>query len=187
MLFSTVNKVFDLSKLHQTLVLEFQNSFSHLSHSNETLVVHNSFSEAQAVQASDIINNHLNSYNSTFDYIFESTKNSQQQNINFGQTLLHDWMRKNIIEGMSVLQSVWVFSRFETFEVNAGFGNARVDLFKMFQSGAIPTVYLCLLQVQPDDMTQPHHWLTQVRIDWVKEQIEAYIGPSMANYIQTLI
>ena len=134
----------------------------------------------------NLVFDHGANFLSSFDYIFQTTANTQEQNINFGKQLLHDWMRKNTLEGMNVKQSLWVFSRFEQFTISCDFGEKHVDLFKMFQSGALPTVYYCILQVQPDTMTEDYHWLTQERLDWVKEKIEAHLGNGMATHIQSL-
>lgn len=155
---------------------------------NEIVTVHTTIelsSEEQDV-LQGLITDHSNTFFTSFDYIFESTKTTQQQNIQFGQSLLHDWMRKNTLDGMTVKQSLWVFSRFEEFEIQCDFGNKRVDLFKMFYSGALPTVYFALLQVTPDSMTEDHHWLTQERLDWVKDRVRNHIGEGMANYIEQL-
>jgi hypothetical protein len=81
---------------------------------------------------------------------------------------------------------LWVFSRFEEFQISAAFGTKHVDIFKMFYSGAIPTVYYCILRVAPDPMTESYHWLTQARLDWVKGKLEEYLGAGMSAYIQSL-
>lgn len=144
-------------------------------------------SSEQKEHLDNLVEDHANTFQSSFDYVFQASVATQEQNIDFGRTLLHDWMRKNTLEGMSVYQSLWVFARFEEFKIDTVFGEKRVDLFKMFQSGAIPTVYYCILQVTPDPMTESHHWLTQERIDWAKEKIEQYMGPGMTSYIQSLL
>jgi hypothetical protein len=163
-------------------------NYTHVSYFGQDLQVY--FSESLGIEDKEsldvLIQDHSLNHTSTFDYNFESSKVSQEQNIHFGQSLLHDWMRRNTLEGMSVNQSLWVFSRFEEFTVNAIFGTKHVDLFKMFQSGAIPTVYYCILRVTPDDMTQSYHWLTQERINWVKERLENFLGAGMVAYIQSL-
>lgn len=132
-----------------------------------------------------IITDHTN-YPNTFDYQLDLSRSNQYESISFGRKLLHDWMRKNTLEGMTVKQSLWVFSRFETFTINCDFGVRHVDIFKMFYAGALPTAYYCLLQVDPDPMTESYHWLTQEKIDWFKNQVRAYLGDSMANYIEGL-
>ena len=151
--------------------------------SNLTLRFTNSVDE-QALQ--DSISTHSSAYRSSFDYIFESSAQTQEAAINFGRQLLHDWMRKNTLEGMSVKQSLWVFSRFESFTLQTEFGQKHVDLFKMFYAGAIPTVYYTILRVVPDDMTQSYHWLNQARLDWVKDRIKEYLSPQMISYLENL-
>jgi hypothetical protein len=116
----------------------------------------------------------------------EMAKNTQQQNIEFGQQLLQDWMRKNSLEGMTIDQSLWVFSRFEALYLDLPWGNSRIDLFKLFQAGALPTLYYCLFKITPDDMTESYHWVTSERIDWVKERVANHIGAGMTAYIQQI-
>ena len=159
------------------------------SYNSPNLVFHFdiSLNENEINELNSIVANHVDSFQNSFEYLFITSYKTQEQNIAFGQKLLHDWMRKNTLEGMSVKQSIWVFSRFEDFEVQCDFGSKKVDLFKMFYSGALPTVYFCLLQVAPDPMTEDYHWLTQERIDWVKEQIEEFIGEGAAGHIQNLV
>lgn len=119
--------------------------------------------------------------------VLETTKADQEAAIQFTRQLLHDWMRQNTIEGMNLQQSLWMFSRFEGVTISTPWNTAQsIDLFKMLYVGAVPTVYYCLLRVQPDDMTQPYHWLTQARIDWFKSRIEEYIGADTAAYIGSL-
>ena len=115
-----------------------------------------------------------------------SYQSDQQAAINFSQTLLRDWMLQNTLEGMTIINSCWVFARFENLTLQFPFGSHKVDLFKMFNAGAIPTLYYCLLKVQPDDMTESYHWVTQARLDWVKTRIASHLGPQAAAYIESL-
>jgi hypothetical protein len=153
---------------------------------NVVLCFSGSLSSQQQLDLDSLVESHSSGLNSNFDYLFESSANSQESDIGFSRQLLHDWMRKNKLEGMSINQSLWVFSRFEEFEINAVFGAKHVDIFKMFYSGAIPTVYYCILRVAPDPMTESYHWLTQARLDWVKGKLEEYLGAGMSAYIQSL-
>ena len=121
-----------------------------------------------------------------FKLLMASTQPDQESALIFTTKLLKDWMRKNTIEGMSIQQSVWVFSRFEEFTVVINGQTRKVDIFKMFSSGAIPTLFYCLLKVQPDPMTEPYHWVTQERINWVLNELETWLGPSVSGYIRTL-
>lgn len=119
--------------------------------------------------------------------LLEITKPDQDTDIIFTKQLLYDWMRKNAKEdGMNIYQSLWVFARFERFQMTMPWGTDHYDLFKLFNAGAVPTLYYCLCRVEPDDMSQTYHWLTQERIDWFKSKIQEHIGISMAYYIASL-
>jgi hypothetical protein len=171
--------------LDRELKVQYPDNYSSLDYgsSNLTLRFSNSV-DNQVLQAA--ITTHSNTYKNSFDYIFEHSMQTQEAAINFGRQLLHDWMRKNTLEGMSVKQSLWVFSRFESFTLQTEFGQKHVDLFKMFYAGAIPTVYYTILRVVPDDMTQSYHWLNQARLDWVKDRIKEYLSPQMISYLENL-
>ena len=116
----------------------------------------------------------------------EISKPDQDAAMSFSRQLLSDWMRQNTIDNINLYQSLWVFHRFENFTITQAWGTGHVDIFKMFQSGAVPTLYYTLLRIQPDDMTQTYHWLTQARIDWVKQRLVDFMGAGMAGYIATL-
>ena len=119
--------------------------------------------------------------------ILETTKTDQDMDVLFTRQLLFDWMRKNAKEdGMNIYQSLWVFARFERFQMTMPWGTDHYDLFKLFHSGAVPTLYYCLCRVQADDMSESYHWLTQERIDWFKSRIADHISPTMANYLASL-
>ena len=118
--------------------------------------------------------------------IVNATDSDQKAAMEFSQNLLREWMRRNSIEGMNIPQSIWVFSRFEEFTLPIDGQDRHIDIFKMFQSGALPTLYYCLLRIVPDDMSKSYHWVTQARIDWVKTKIAEFIGSQTAGYIQTL-
>lgn len=106
--------------------------------------------------------------------------------INFCEQLLKKWMRRNLVLGITIQQSLWVFSRFEEFKIDIDGQQMHIDIYKLFQSGAVPTLYYCMTKIQPDDMTKSYHWLTQECIDWVKNQIEEFIEPETVAYIKSI-
>jgi len=161
---------------------------SGLSFTGSTIAVHCilELTAQEHLDLTDLLDSHTLNHASSFDHQMIVSKESQIANVNFGQALLNDWIRKNTLEGMSVYQSLWVFSRFEEFEVTTVFGTKKIDLFKVFQAGAIPTLYYCILQIQPDSMLETYHWVTQARIDWIKERVEEYLGAGTVGYIQGL-
>lgn len=180
---------YSTSILHNTIKqASFGNLFDGLSGSGTTVTMH--FTQALDVNQKDtldtLVANHAATVTGTFDYQFEISRNTQESNIEFSRNLLNDWIRKNTLEGMNVTQSLWVFTRFENVELNFTFGTKKVDIFKMFYAGALPTAYYCLLRLQPDDMTQTYHWITQDRLNWVKSRMEAKLGAGMTAYLQSL-
>lgn len=178
--------------LHNQIVQQSYGVFLNgVTKNNGTVVIHMSdeLNSSDKEDLDSLVENHSQNYTSSFEFTMAMSRTSQEVNLNFGNQLLNDWMRKNIIEGMNIKQSLWVFSRFEDFYIDCDFGSRKVDIFKMFRSGAIPTAYFCLLQVDVDPMTEDYHWITQERIDWVLSQIEDYLdnqSPGMTDYIKSL-
>jgi hypothetical protein len=43
-------------------------------------------------------------------------------------------------------------------------------------SGDIETACLTLMSGQPDDMTQPYHWMNQERINFLVTEMKAFLG-----------
>ena len=133
-----------------------------------------------------LVADHDNNGSTDQHYQIMNSQASQAASIAFGDKLLHDWMRQNQVEGITIEQSAWVFSRFEEYQVNFGAGLKHIDMIKLLLNGAIPTAYYSILGVAPDDMTQPYHWLTQARVDWFKSQMEDYLGADTVASIQAL-
>jgi hypothetical protein len=169
------------AKYHHTDSTLVEGSYNISIHYSDSL------STLEVEEIDQLVIDHQNNTQTSFDFILEASRTNQQEAITFGQGLLHDWMRKNVIEGMSIKQSLWVFSRFEDFYIDSDWGSRKVDVFKMFQAGAMPTVYYCLLQVTPDPMTEDYHWITEARMEWILLRVRAYIGEGMANYIESLV
>jgi hypothetical protein len=115
-----------------------------------------------------------------------TTVYDQQAAIDFCASLMNEFVRNNTNEGMTIDQSLYLFTKLSCFPMARPWGEVEVDLSLLFERGAVPTLYFVLLRLTPDDMTQPYHWLTQERIDWMKSKIEEFIGSGMASYIQSM-
>jgi hypothetical protein len=119
-----------------------------------------------------------------------TTISDQAAAIDFCTDLMNTFVRNNTNEGITIEQSLYLFARLGNLTIAREWpdmpGDVKVDLSTLMQTGAIPTLYFVLLRLTPDDMTQPYHWLSQARIDWMKGKIEEFIGLGMAAYIQSL-
>jgi hypothetical protein len=79
-----------------------------------------------------------------------------------GQGISDKFIQRNIDEGINDEQSVWLLSR-----------ASQVSMFLMV--GAIGDAAATLQAMEPDDMTESFHWITQDRINNILQDItEAY-------------
>ena len=107
----------------------------------------------------------------------EST--SIKENKAFADELMQALKLKNLQEGLSSInQSAWVHHRLR--KINYTLSNnitiVQIDLMNLIISGDVETAEFVLGQLLPDDMTEAYHWLTQARIDWIRNEIRTYLG-----------
>lgn len=106
-------------------------------------------------------------------------QNTVQQNKTFADELMQRLKEKNILEGLSSIdQSAWVHHRLRklSFTLSDGVTQVYLDLMNLVVSGDIETAEQALGQMTPDDMTEAYHWMTQARIDWIRNEIRTYLG-----------
>lgn len=98
-------------------------------------------------------------------------------NVEFARKLFRSFKQKNKDEGITGPQALWMHHRVRALTVN--FPNMEPttqDIINMGASGDIETACLCLLYCQPDDMSQPYHWLNAERISWLIEKMKEHLG-----------
>lgn len=101
------------------------------------------------------------------------------ENKMFADNLMQRLKEKNMQEGLSSIdQSAWVHHRMRKIDFTLSDTTTviQIDLMNLIISGDIETAEYVLGQLAPDDMTQSYHWLTQTRIDWIRNEIRAYLG-----------
>ena len=102
-----------------------------------------------------------------------------KQNKEFADKLLQKLKEKNIAEGLSnINQSAWVHHRLRKIDyvLSDGITVVQLDIMNLVVSGDVETAEQALGQLTPDDMTKSFHWLTQDRVDWIRNEIRAYLG-----------
>lgn len=120
-----------------------------------------------------VINSHVPDY--TTIYI----KNTVRQNKEFADDMMQRMKEKNISEGLSSIdQSAWVHHRLRKTDYTLSDNTTvvQIDVMNLVVSGDIETAEHVLGQMSPDDMTESYHWLTQERIDWIRNEIRQYLG-----------
>jgi len=112
----------------------------------------------------------------------------------FGLELMLAFKQKNISEGMQWFQAIHLHSRIKKWSVTyptaaqfphpsyAAIGDAiggttdEVDIFNMIAGGDIETACFSLMYGQNDSMSQPNHWITEERRQWIITQMKAWLG-----------
>jgi len=106
-------------------------------------------------------------------------RNTVQQNKTFADEMMQSLKEKNISEGLSTIdQAAWVHHKLRKVDYTLSDETTviQIDVMNLVISGDIETAESVLGQMTPDDMSEDHHWWTQERIDWVRNEIRAYLG-----------
>lgn len=83
---------------------------------------------------------------------------------------------RNIAEGINIFQALWVHHRLRALEVSFMGLDVTIDLMNLVISGDLESACISLMNCQPDDMSQSHHWLNSDRIGWLVSEIKAVLG-----------
>jgi hypothetical protein len=106
-----------------------------------------------------------------------SQKGDYASNAEFARSLFMHFKQKNKDEGINGAQALWMHHKIRALNVAFPGMTATVqDVVNMGASGDIETACLCLIYCQPDDMTQPYHWLNAERISWLVARMKEHLG-----------
>lgn len=108
--------------------------------------------------------------------ITTADKADYETSLDFVKNLFTRFKLKNIAEGINGVQSIWLNMRMAELQGSFSGLNFKVDVVNMGASGDIQTACIVLMNCQPDDMTQPYHWLTQDRINFLVNEMKAHLG-----------
>lgn len=105
--------------------------------------------------------------------VFLSAMAENEEKILAGKRVLIRFKLKNLSEGINWPQAVWLHSRVKDWDVSVhGVGVFKVDLYNVLNSGDLESAVYMILSGVPDDMTQPYHWVTFDRMQWVAKEIQ---------------
>lgn len=102
-----------------------------------------------------------------------------KENKQFADDMMQRLKEKNILEGLATIdQSAWVHHRMRKVDYTLSDDTTvvQLDVMNLVVTGDIETAEHALGQMSPDDMTEDYHWLTQARIDWIRNEIRTYLG-----------
>ena len=161
-----------VSQLHQEIVDDgCVTNFSGVSEFGDQLHIHGDSMDETALDS--VINFHTPNYTSIV------IENTVAQNKQFADELMQKLKEKNIAEGLaSIDQSSWVHHRMRKVDYTLSDETTvvQLDVMNLVVTGDIETAEQVLGQMDPDDMTEDYHWLTQARIDWIRNEIRTYLG-----------
>lgn len=101
---------------------------------------------------------------------------SIQSKIDFAQSLIAEFKKKNISEGINALQGLWMHQRTRALPVTLNGITFTVDLMNMVISGDLELACLSLMNTPADNMTMPFHWLSQERLNFLVAKLKIYLG-----------
>lgn len=132
---------------------------------------HDEFESLKA-SLSDEFNDYLNGYLISNDAMLRSIAENEEK-IQAGKRVLVRFKMKNLSEGITWAQAVWLHHRVKNWVVNVtGVGPVEVDLYNVLNSGDLESAVYMILSGNPDDMTKPYHWVTPQRMQWVASEIQ---------------
>jgi hypothetical protein len=101
---------------------------------------------------------------------------SIKQRKEFADQLLEEFKAKNISDGINGLQAMYMHHKLRALPVTFMGLSMTLDLLNMAISGDVEVAALSLLNCTPDDMSQPYHWLSAERRDWLVAKMKAFLG-----------
>lgn len=104
------------------------------------------------------------------NYAYYADKESAEK---FLRRLMLDITDEYNQAGITDVQGLWVYHRFRKVDVN-GMQLSIADLIAPFCD--VGAIYYLFANMQPDAMTEPYHWMTQERIDSIRNKIGVFLG-----------
>lgn len=155
----------------ESIILNSESEAKVLGESGYTVLDEQSFEEMKRSIADDF-REYEERYLKPND-LFLSAMAENEEKILAGKRVLIRFKLKNLSEGINWPQAVWLHSRVKDWDVNVnGVGVFKVDLYNVLNSGDLESAVYMILSGVPDDMTQPYHWVTLDRMQWVAEEIQ---------------
>lgn len=108
----------------------------------------------------------------------------------FSESLIDTIKTMNVTSGGGVHTGIWFHHRMKSAAITVTQAHANqfppltplvgvaivIDVMNLVASGDLESIYGVLCCLDPDDMTQPYHCITQGLIDFVKYEIANFLG-----------
>lgn len=103
-------------------------------------------------------------------------KNSIKARKEYAEDLLERLKLRNISQGINLAQGLWMHHRMRALPITFNGLSLVQDVMNMAVSGDIEIACVTLQYAVADDMTEPYHWWSQDRINWLIADMKAYLG-----------
>lgn len=94
----------------------------------------------------------------------------------YSDKLLDRFKQRNLSQGINALQALWMHHRVRALSITVGGVPMVIDLLNMAVSGDVEMACIALQYTAPDDMTMPYHWLNQERLNFLINDMKAFLG-----------
>lgn len=92
------------------------------------------------------------------------------------EDLIERLKKKNITEGINPIQAVWMHHKMRALPVSYMGQEMVIDILNLVISGDVEVAVIALTHAEPDDMSEPFHWFSQARIDWIVADMKNFLG-----------
>lgn len=93
----------------------------------------------------------------------------------FADALLEKFKKRNISEGINALQGMWMHHTLRAYPIAFSGMNFTLDIMNLAISGDIEIACLSLMYGYTDDNSQPYHWLTGDRKQWLINEMKTFL------------
>lgn len=103
-------------------------------------------------------------------------KTTIKERIDFSTDLIERFKKRNIKDGINALQGLWMHHRMRALDVKFMGMDYVIDVMNLVISGDVELATLALIYSTDDDMTQPYHWMSRERKEWLITELKNYLG-----------
>lgn len=92
------------------------------------------------------------------------------------QDLIQRFKYKNLTENINAVQAMYLHHKMRAINITFYGVPMTLDLMNLVISGDVEIACLALMNMTPDDMTAPYHWLNAARVNWLVADMKGYLG-----------
>lgn len=94
----------------------------------------------------------------------------------FADSMLEKFKKKNINEGITAAQGMWMHQLLRAYQCTFQGEQRTLDIMNLAVSGDLEIACLALIYGQTDDMSEPYHWMSEERKQWLINELKTFLG-----------